>query len=148
MKELIYIFLLLSAFKVTACVCTCIETEFSIEDYQSADLIIKGKALDVIIDKNSQDKIITFEIYKLYKGGLSKVIKIRTNADGAMCGLGVNNQDKWLLFVHKEGGEYIVHLCDYNTRYNKRPNQSRKDRIQKRKTIKNYIKKIKTYKAI
>ena len=148
MKKLVTIVCILFAIEAAACICTCIEKEFSIVDYNSAELIVKGKVLKVEYDKHLNEKIVTFKIYKSYKGNSNRVIKIRTPESGASCGLGINNQDKWLLFVYKDNNNLNVSLCAKNVRYNKRPNQSTEDYELKKKKMKNYIHKLKAFKKL
>ena len=148
MKNKIFIFFLLITTNIFACICTCIETEIGKTDYENTDLIIKGKVLKIVYSKISDEKIITFKIYKSYKGNSNVIIEVRTHRDEATCGLPINNQDKWLLFVYKENNNYKVSLCDKNVRYNKRPNQDRKSRRVKRRKMKHYIQKIKAFRKL
>jgi len=138
-------FLLISA---NIFACTCFHGKIEKRHYDSAELIIKGKVLKIAYSKISHEKIITFEVYKSYKGNSKGIIEIRTHRDGATCGLPVNNQDKWLLFVYKENNNYNVGLCGKNVRYNKRPSQDRKSRKMKRRKMKGYIQKIKEFRKL
>lgn len=144
-KALLLIFLLITV-KTFACICD--NSKIEKRHYDSAELIIKGKALRVTYDKQSNQKIITFKIYKSYKENSSEIIEIRTSRDDASCGLPVNNQDKWLLFVYKENNNYNVGLCGKNVRYNKRPSQDKKSRKKKRSKMKGYIQKIKEFRKL
>ncbi len=146
MKKIILLIFLLITANTFACI--CFHGEIEKRHYDNADLIIKGKALKIIYSKTSHEKIITFEIYKSYKGNSNGIIEIRTHRDEASCGLPVNNQDKWLLFVYKENNNYNVGLCGKNVRYNKRPSQDRKSRRVKRRKMKMYIQKIKEFKRL
>ena len=146
MRKLVTVLFLLFAYQVSACICTCIESEFSIIDYNSAELIVKGKVLKVVSD--GETKVITFKIYRSFKGNSKKIIEIRTLAEGAMCGLDINNQDKWLLFINKKNNMFYVDLCDKNVRYNKRPNQSIEDWKVNNKKMKSYFLKLKALKKL
>ena len=146
MKKLVTVLCILFAYQVSACKCNCIESEFSIIDYNSAELIVKGKVLNV--DYDGETKVITFKINRSFKGNSKRRIKIRTSADGAMCGLDINNQDKWLLFINKMDNGFHVGLCAKNVRYNKRPNQSIEDSTMNNKIMKSYILKLKALKKL
>ncbi len=146
MKKLVTVLFILFAYQVSACICTCIESEFSIIDYNSAELIVKGKVLKV--DHDGETKVITFKIYQSFKGNSKRIIEIRTLAEGAMCGLDINNQDKWLLFINKRNNRFHVGLCDKNIRYNKRPNQSIEDCKANSKKMKSYFHKLKALKKL
>ncbi len=148
MKKIVLLILLLITVNTFACICTCIETKIGKRDYANANLIIKGKILKVIYDEQSNEKVITFHIYKNYKGDSNKIIEIRTSPSPASCGLSVNNYDKWLLFVYGKDTKYEVTNCDKNVRYNKRPSQDRKSRRIKRKKMKGYIQKIKEFRKL
>ena len=146
MNELVTVLFILFAYQVSACICTCIETEFSIIDYNSAELIVKGKVIKV--DRDDETKVIMFKVYHSLKGNSKRIIKIRTLAEGAMCGLDINNQDKWLLFINKKSNMFYVDLCDKNVRYNKRPNQSIEDWNVNNKKMKSYFQKLKALKKL
>jgi len=146
MKKIILLFFLLITTNIVAC--TCFQGKIEKRHYDSAELIIKGKVLKITYDGQSNEKIITFQVYKNYKGDLNKIIKIRTHRDGATCGLPVNNQDKWLIFAYKKNNNYNVGLCGKNVRYNKRPSQDRKSRRIKRRKMKGYIKKINEFREL
>lgn len=144
MKKLLIVLLLMNV--IPALACSCIRSEFSKRDVEHASYILKGKVLEVYLDKEKRQKIIKFRVNKKIKGETDKIIEIRTASDSAACGLYVQKDDKWLLFVYVYERAMYVGLCDKNIRYNRRPGESSTSRKKNCKTMKSYLKKIKEFK--
>ncbi|MGK0414870.1 MAG: hypothetical protein ACJA1B_003099 [Polaribacter sp.] len=142
-KLLILLFILQSTYSFT---CTCVHSDFGVKDYTNASYIVKGKVLKVRIDEENYKKIITFKVKKSHKGKVDKIIEIETALNSAACGVNIKEKDKWLLFVNQYNGQKSISLCDKNLRYSRRPNQDRQSRKKACKSMKTYIKKIKTFK--
>jgi hypothetical protein len=143
MKDIITVLVLLIS--TSSLACSCIYSEFSKKDYDQAAYIINGKALKVVLDKNTHERVITFKVSKSFKGKVDEIIEIRTAYSGASCGVKVNNEDKWLLFVYEYNGRKTISLCSKNVRYNRRPTQDKKSYDNSCSKMKLYIKKLKSY---
>ncbi|MDT7832807.1 hypothetical protein RQM59_10485 [Flavobacteriaceae bacterium S356] len=141
-KNVTILFLLVSASVVA---CSCIRSKFSKKHVDNASYIIKGEVLKVSHDKKNWQNIITFRVDDAIKGNTKKTVKIRTAQDSAACGLYVQKNDQWFLFVYELEGQMHIGLCDKNIRYNRRPGESRALRKKNCKIIKNYQKKIKEF---
>lgn len=143
MKRIVTILLLLTS--TTLFACSCIRSEFSKRDVNNAYYIVHGKVLGVEYDEKNRQNVIAFRVQKTIKGSAPKIIKIRTAASGATCGLHVKKREKWLLFIYESGGQLGVGLCDKNVRYSARRGESRASRKKNCKLMGTYLKKIKEF---
>lgn len=98
------------------------------------------------MNKEQQQKIITFKVYKAIKGSLDKIITIKTQLRSAACGVSVKKGDQWLLFIHNFNGSKNIDSCSKHIRYNRRQNQDKMSFIKTREKLNRYIKKLKSYK--
>ena len=138
---LLFIFLI----STSSYACSCMSTEFVRNTYKQAAYIVKGEAINVEIDEEKYQRIITFRVDESYKKTTEKTITIRTAISGAACGLGVNKNDKWLFFVYEYEGEKFVGLCGKHVRFNRRPNEAKARYKANCKLMKSYTKKLKKY---
>ena len=143
MKKIFILILLLNSTYSFAC--SCMYSEFGIKDYNNAAYIVKGEVIKVRIDEKNYKRIITFKVTDSYKVKVGKVIEIETALNSAACGVNINYQDKWLLFVNEYNGQKSISLCDKNVRYNRRPNQEKKSSKESCQKMKTYIRKIKSF---
>jgi len=120
-------------------------TEFGRNTYKQAAYIVKGEAINVEIDEEKYQRIITFRVDVSFKKSTEKIIKITTAMDSAACGLGVNKNDEWLFFVYEYEGEKFVGLCGKHVRFNRRPNEAKARYKANCKLMKSYTKKLKKY---
>lgn len=144
MKRILILVLFLISSSTYAC--TCLYSEFGIKDYENAAYVIEGKVLKVEINKNQREKTITFKVRRRIKGETDRIIKISTGISSAACGLNVNKNDKWLLFVSEYNGRLNVGTCGKNVRFNKRKGESKEQRKKRRKLRKKMISKMKEFK--
>ena len=143
MKKILVILIFLNS--ITSHACSCVFKTFDKSDYDNAEYVVKGKVLKVEVDKENYQKTITFKVTRNYKGK-EEILKITTGIDSASCGINVQKDDKWLLFVSSYKGVLSVGSCGKNVRINKRPNQSRVSYKKNCKTFREYRKKIKKFK--
>ena len=91
--------------------CTCRQPrEINLEEIEGYDLIFRGvvKKLDTI----HQQRQITFQLKKLYKGDLKDdTVTVSTSLDLSMCGLNIGTKGEWLLFAFERNNEYSTNSC-------------------------------------
>ena len=76
---LLFIFLI----STSSYACSCMSTEFGRNTYKQAACIVKGEAINVEIDEEKYQRIITFRVDESYKKTTEKTITIRTAISGA-----------------------------------------------------------------
>jgi hypothetical protein len=144
MKKLLLLVILFISYSGFAC--SCLYSEFGIQDYQKANYVLNGKILNVTFDENTKEKIITFKVSKAIKGAVDTIVEIRTAKDSAACGLNVKENDTWLFFVHEYNGRWNVGLCGKNVRYNQRKGESKEQQKKQYQLVEKMTQQMKEFK--
>ena len=145
MKTWTVVLIFLFHLKASALFCTCVLSELHEDDFRHASTIVWGKVVQVThYGEHAQEKLVTFKVYRSYKGSTEAFIELRTQ-DESMCGLTLVKGEKWLLFVSKRN---TVGLCSPNVRYSKHGDETPAMVENRLKKFHRYIEKIKTYEKL
>jgi len=133
--------LLFTCLTVSLIACSCRPPgDITYEDYMNAGVIFEGVAINVVEDKTNWSRIVTFQVTEGIKTDQS-TITIETALDGAMCGLMIQEGDKWFIWGRKlENGNFGSGIC---TRSLNLPEDQGAFNMDRYKADKKFIKELK-----
>ena len=115
MIKLLILAILLLPLAGMACTCGGSYGPVTIKDYNSAKLILSGKAIKVTVDRTEttdMQRKIDFKIDEVFKGRVSSgTVSIYTSLGDASCGLFVQEGQEWVIWAYLQGGVITTDLC-------------------------------------
>jgi len=126
----IYFIVVFTLISYVAFSCSCIvPDEIDENQYNSYDLILKGKIIN--ITKNKQGTFLTIKVDKYYKGDLQKnIVKVNTPNTEGLCGLYVNVGETWLIFAYNFKSLFKSDQCTRSKRLSNKPLPSQSQLIK------------------
>jgi hypothetical protein len=98
-----------------ACSCAMLSSAQKVEN---ADVVVRG-TITGLDDPGGHDSahLVTYEeaVAEVYRGPATATTFVRSAADGASCGIEVQEGREYLLFARRVGGELRAGLCDGTT---------------------------------
>ncbi|MEV0681463.1 hypothetical protein AB0I60_33570 [Actinosynnema sp. NPDC050436] len=103
----------------TASACSCIPGDTEPQRYARAAHVFTGIVLSEKVEPNKPDTPYddqyryTIRVAKEYKGDVPRRVDVLTSTSGAMCGVRLTVNTKYLVFAHNgaTAGEVGTHLC-------------------------------------
>ena len=98
-----------------ACSCAMLSSAQKVEN---ADVVVRG-TIAGLDDPGGRDSghLVTYEVAvaEVYRGAATATTFVRSAADGASCGIEVQEGREYLLFARRVGGDLRAGLCDGTT---------------------------------
>lgn len=98
--------------------CTCAASSRGAQ-FLSADVVFEGEVAQVKIEHpqaplhSSADPLIaTFQVERVYKGGIPNRVEVHTAAGGGSCGIGFQKGRRYSVFARRAGTQLQTGLCD------------------------------------
>lgn len=101
--------------------CSCVPPAPPEQVLARADAVFAGTILDVdtfalpLLDRSTVPVRVTIEVNKVWKGGVSERVVIRTARDEAACGYNFNVGDDYLVYAHPSEYGLVTGLCERTT---------------------------------
>ncbi len=109
------IFILTMPINLIACSCGNFWGSVTIKDYNNSEIIISGKAIKVIINKEEsvdRQRQIEFQIDEIFKGKIElKKVTIYTALSDASCGLFIKEKEEWVIWAYLQNNVISTNLC-------------------------------------
>lgn len=94
--------------------CSCIEPPPPREALAASDMVFYGQVIKTRRDANDINEgslFATFRVRQIWKGELEPEIVIETAPNSAMCGVGFEKGDQYLVYASMQEGRLHTHLC-------------------------------------
>ncbi|UKB82952.1 hypothetical protein LF887_18330 [Chryseobacterium sp. MEBOG06] len=141
MKKIsLFLFLLLSIIKVSACKCV---TETLAKNYLDADVVGVIKILKVYGENTAQRTYkADVEFEKAYKGTTFKTLNVRGligRSSSAACEIDVEPNDRYLIFLNKSGNGYSISSCTPRSRLKKAHTKNESSQLETLSEVFSYL---------
>lgn len=111
MKKILVYILMIFGIASVAYACSCIPQSTQ-EHFNQNDVVFTGKVVNKDSKMLSDYYVVTFEVYKQYKGDVvSKNIEIVTHQSSATCGVNFEEGKEYVVFASDADGELMTGLC-------------------------------------